>query len=132
MKWDKGLHNETKDAYKIILRFLWDNPNASAKSIAGLIQRNIKDIYNLFLKKMMERHLICRPAFARYAITEEGMKIIGIQPKKNIIETEIENNQEDETAVIGKLEEQPLATKAMQREIVVEPNRQIKITIEIR
>lgn len=87
--WDKGLMDKTADTYKVILRFLWDTPNATPKQINRIIgddySENTTYVWGA-LTKLRKFELVRQPYRGHYEITEKGMEVIGLTPKKPMLE----------------------------------------------
>ena len=124
----KGMMKKNVDALKIILRFLWDNPNSSVGEIAKFINETAERVSKTYIPSLKRFHLIQFSGFNRYEITERGMLFIDIKPAEQTLgETVLENEKK-------KLEvekDELVPPKPITQEIIVEPKRQIKITIEI-
>jgi len=133
MKWNRGLREDTKSEFIKVLKYLFDNPGRKAKEITKFLQYDDSrtSIHSHCLTQMLKRELI-RNNFGRYEITEKGMRVIGLNPlterKAGLLAEKIvsKENEQRQTSVKpeGKIE-------TGKQEIIVEPRRQIKITIEI-
>lgn len=87
--WDNGMRSKTKDTVKVILRFIWDNPNCQAKQIQRFIGEDFGEDSSYawtLLAKMRKLELVRQPYRAHYVITDEGMLAIGLTPKKPLLD----------------------------------------------
>ena len=138
-KWDYKLDNELKETYKVILRFLYDNPGSRVTEIAKFISDD-NPLISGRLRGMRKRGLVCNNTWGKWEATEQGLRIIGLpvmsEKKKGILASKLEEMEqegmgqekpqvEDEPGMVEK------PVEPQRQEIIVEPKRQIKITIEI-
>ena len=138
-KWDYKLDNELKETYKVILRFLYDNPGSRVTEIAKFISDD-NPLISGRLRGMRKRGLVCNNTWGKWEATEQGLRIIGLpvmsEKKKGILASKLEEmEQEGMGQEKPQVEDEPemveKPVEPQRQEIIVEPKRQIKITIEI-
>jgi hypothetical protein len=149
-EWDFKLQDSTKDLYKVILRFLWDNPKARSLQIIKFIGQDyeLSESYpNQILVAMKRKELIRQPFRGHWEITDKGMLVIGLTPVKFhkpllelpkgiVVETGVPQETISEAPQAPETEEKPQwvvnpVSETNKQEIVVDPKRQMKITITI-